>query len=410
VFTRLLQLPHAFSMSDSLPGPVIRLLVLLEGTTVTGPAKNLLEFCRVSRSLDLGPRVEVQVAVFVRGHGHLAIEGGSNELLAAAEATGLEVHCLHERFPFDPQVIRSLRKLVKCLAPDIIQTHFVKSHFLVRISRVWRLCRWIAFHHGYTTDACRTVVYNQLDRWSMRVPQRIITVCEPFKKQLSSRGIPSSRIRVLHNSISLDWLGQSREIQVQPKGSGGEGDHVVLAVGRLSKEKGLHDLVAAMDKLQQLRPDFLVQLLIVGDGPERKRLERGIKSFRLKERVKLVGHVRDVRPYYASAHVLAISSSSEGSPNALLEAMAAGVPVVATSVGGIPEIVTNGETALFVRPHNPEEMASAINLVLSNAQLSQALVRNARERIKRQHSPQSRARFLVLLYAETMGAALEVPA
>ena len=399
-------------MSDSSSAPVIRLLVLLEGTTVSGPAKNLLEFCRVSRSLDLGPRVEVLVAVFVRGREHL-IDGGSNELVAAARATGLEVHCIYERFPFDPRVIRSLRRLVKRLAPDIIQTHFVKSHFLVRISRVWRFSRWIAFHHGYTADAWRTVVYNQLDRWSLRAPHRIITVCEPFKGQLLSRGIPGPRIRILHNGISLDWLGQIREVQGQPNvGQPGDGDYdrVILAVGRLSKEKAFHDLVVAMDKLHQLRPDFRVRLLIIGEGPERKRLERGIKRFGLEERVKLVGHVRDVRPYYAAAHVLAISSSSEGSPNALLEAMAAGVPVISTSVGGIPEIATNGETALLVRPHDPEEMASAINLVLSNAQLSQALVRGARERIKREHSPQSRARFLVHLYEETMGSVLKVPA
>jgi len=389
-------------MSDSTSGPVIRLLVLLEGATVSGPAKNLLEFCRVSKSLDLGPRIEVIVAVFVRGHEHSAIDGGTNELLAAAKAIGLEVHSLHERFPFDPQVIRSLRKLVKRLAPDIIQTHFVKSHFLVRISRVWRLCHWIAFHHGYTTDARRTVVYNQLDRWSLRVPLRIITVCQPFKQQLSSRGVPVSRISVLHNSISLDWLGQ-------PNGrrpSGGDYDRVVLAVGRLSKEKAFYDLVVAMDKLRKLRPDLLVKLLIIGDGPERKRLERGIRSFRLRDRVKLVGHVRDVRPYYATAHVLAISSSSEGSPNALLEAMAAGVPVVATSVGGIPEIATNGETALLVTPHDAEAMASAINLVLSNAQLLQGLVRNSYERIKTQHSPESRALFLLQTYGETVGTHL----
>ena len=353
--------------------------------------------------------MEVLVAVFIREDEHFAIDGRSNELLAAAKAAGLEVHCLHERFPFDPQVIFSLRQLVKRLTPDIIQTHFVKSHFLVRISRVWRRCRWIAFHHGYTTDAWRTAVYNQLDRWSLRAPQQVITVCEPFKRQLSSRGIPASRIRVLHNSISLDWLGQSREIQVQPSGRRSDRsdcDRVVLAVGRLSKEKALDDLVVAMDKLHQLRPDFPVQLLIVGEGPERKRLERGIRSSRLRERMKLVGHVRDVRPYYAAASVVAISSSSEGSPNALLEAMAAGVPVVATSVGGIPEIATNGETALLVKPHNPEAMASAINLVLSNAQLSQTLVCNARERIKRQHSPKSRARFLLQLYEETSAAPL----
>src|SRR5690348_3827416 len=142
----------------------IRLLVLLEGTTVNGPAKNLLEFCRVSRDMELCRRVDISVALFVRGQKKVLTPGaGSSQFLDAANDTGVKVHCIHERFPFDPRVIWSLRKLVRRLAPDIIQTHFVKSHFLVRISGVSRFCPWVAFHHGYTRDARRTVFYNHLD-------------------------------------------------------------------------------------------------------------------------------------------------------------------------------------------------------------------------------------------------------
>jgi glycosyltransferase involved in cell wall biosynthesis len=290
-------------MIDSASSETIRLLVLLEGTTVTGPAKNLLEFCRVSRSL--GARIAASVAIFMREDNG----GRSNELLEAVRAVGLDAHCIRERFPFDPQVIRSLRQLVHGLAPDIIQTHFVKSHFLVRLSGVWRLCPWIAFHHGYTTDATRTVVYNQLDRWSLRVPCRIITVCQAFERQLTLRGAPSSRIKVLHNGISPDWLRGCAGIDGRPTAARDDlsdpqrHERVVLAVGRLSKEKAFSDLIVAMGKLRRQWPSSCVRLFIVGEGPERARIEKAIHALKLEDRVRMVGHVPDVRPYYRMADV-----------------------------------------------------------------------------------------------------------
>jgi glycosyltransferase involved in cell wall biosynthesis len=393
-------------MSDSSLTPPIRLLVILEGTTVSGPAKNVLAFCRVSRGLGVGPAVSTSFAVFVRGDNQgLATETRSNELLEALKATGADVHSIQERFPFDPGVIGGLRELVKRLEPDIIETHFVKSHFLVRLSRVWRFCPWVAFHHGYTTDARRTLIYNQLDRWSLRVPSRIVTVCQAFKRQLSSRGVPAARISILHNGVPSDWLnGCERMVQPEPGVRSEIGqrvrERVVLAVGRLSKEKAFDDLLVAINKLGELRPDLLVRLLIVGEGPERARIERVVHNLKLQDRVRMVGHVRDVGPYYRMANALAISSVSEGSPNVLLEAMAAGVPVVATSVGGIPEIVTDGKTALLREPRDPYAMAAALSLLFSDSPLSEALVREAQELIKNRYSPHSRTRFLLKLYEQ----------
>lgn len=373
---------------------------------MTGPAKNVLDFCRVSRGLGDGRAVSTSFAIFVRGDNRdPSVETPSNELHEALKSTGADVHCIQESFPFDPGVIGGLRKLVKRLQPDIIETHFVKSNLLVRLSGVWRCCPWIAFHHGYTTDATRTVIYNQFDRWSLRVPSRIVTVCQPFKQQISSRGAPASRISILHNGIPFDWLnGCETTVPPAPAAHSEIGqrgrERVALAVGRLSKEKAFVDLLVAINKLGELRPDSPVRLLIVGEGPERARIERAVRNLKLQDRVKMVGHARDVRPYYRLADVLAISSVSEGSPNVLLEAMAAGVPVVTTSVGGISEIVADRETALLVEPHDPGALAAAMNLLLSDPQLSETLVSNARKLVKGQYSPQSRARFLLKLYQE----------
>jgi glycosyltransferase involved in cell wall biosynthesis len=110
--------------------------------------------------------------------------------------------------------------------------------------------------------------------------------------------------------------------------------------------------------------------------------------------------MRDVSPYYEVADVFAISSLSEGSPNVLLEAMAASVPVVASAVGGIPEIVTDQQQALLVHPRDPRALADALACILTNRRLAQALSRAARSLAATRFSPEQRARALIELYSK----------
>ena len=117
---------------------------------------------------------------------------------------------------------------------------------------------------------------------------------------------------------------------------------MILIVGRLSREKDHLSLLRALSQLAVVRGGegaAIAHLLIVGEGPERARIEAAIRHLGLSEMVTLTGQVPSAEPYYGIADLAVLSSLSEGSPNALLEAMAARVPVVATAVGGIPEIV-----------------------------------------------------------------------
>lgn len=382
-------------MRDSLAP--IHVLSIIEGSTVSGPARLLLDFCHYSQSTDLEPRAITSLATFVRG----ATKSHSNQLLDAAAAQGLKVHCIHERSAFDPHAISGLRQLSRELAPDIIETHGTKSHFLVRLSGVWRMFPWIAFHHGYTQDAKRTQLYNQFDRWSLRAPAAVVTVCEPFRWQLAKRGAQSSRITVLHNAISPDWLQGSGYCHAPPPAEALTGPHgvcTILAVGRLSKEKAYADLILAVNHLRRLHPDLPVRLLILGEGPEKPALEQSIRSLGLQDRVLLIGHVADARPYFTVADALAISSITEGEPMVLLEAMAAGVPVVATSVGGIPEILTDHQTGLLVAPRNPQAIAGALAELLADRALSRSMAEAALEQIKSRYLSEGRARSLLQLY------------
>jgi glycosyltransferase involved in cell wall biosynthesis len=391
---------------DVVRRPTMRVIALLEGSTVSGPAKNLFEFCRVARTLSTGPAVEVTLVTF---HRSLSLDCSRNtDLIEAARQTDVAVERIPERFVFDVQVVSRLRKLVEKLNPDVIQTHASKAHFLIRCSGLGKHRPWIAFHHGYTNTDFRSPIYHGLDRWSLQAPQRIVTVSLATKEQLLRRGIAGERIAVVHNAVPARLHRQAQTsaavIRQRKIDFGVSPDEkVILCVGRLSQEKAQIEMVATLVHLRKLRPDLAVRLIMIGDGPERERISQAIQSAGLEKTVILTGHLKDLTPYYEAADVVAIPSLSEGSPNVLLEAMAFGVPVVATTVGGIPEIVAHEETALLVPLRDPGAMAAAIERMISDPCAASTLARQAREKVETDYSPELRAKSLVNIYAEVYG-------
>ncbi|HEX7316907.1 MAG TPA: glycosyltransferase [Pyrinomonadaceae bacterium] len=387
----------------------VKLLAVIEATTVTGPAKNLLAFCRRARADEpLGeglPRVETTVVTFERAGAN--DNAAPNDFVKAARDAGLETEVLRERFRFDTRVVGELRRVVERRAPDVLQTHMVKSHFFAKLSGLGKRLPWVAYHHGYTTTDLKMRAYNQLNRWSLPSAARVVTVCGPFAEQLARTGVDSKRIRVLHNSVVAPAPPPAEEVlAVRARLGLKEDEKVLLAVGRLSREKGHADLVRAVARLRETGPDVDFKLVILGEGPERAAVEEEARRLGVFERIVFAGHASDVRPFYALADALALPSHSEGSPNVLLEAMAAGVPVAATRVGGVPEIASNEETALLVPAHAPDALAEAFGRLLSDAQTARALAARAREHVLAHFSPEAYARALVGIYGELVPDAL----
>jgi glycosyltransferase involved in cell wall biosynthesis len=369
----------------------LRLLAVLEARTITGPAKNLLEFCRLARMLPGGP-VETAIVTWRRPG-----QRGGDEFLEAAGSADVEVEVVEEMSAFDRQSIAALRAIVERRHPDILQTHAVKSHFLLRASGLARQRPWVAFHHGYTFQDAKMRAYNLLDRWSLRAAVRIVTVSRAFAQQLAERGVAPDRITVVQNAIEPDWLergGVSREQARRDLGVASD-QPLVIAVGRLSREKAFDVLLQGFGIFKRQQE---ARLVIVGEGPERGNLERQAMALGVSQKVRIAGQVREVRPYYAAADVVVISSVTEGSPNVLLEAMAARVPVVATAVGGIPEIVTNEESALLVPAGDPPALVGALLRVLSGPDDANTRAARAHKLIVERHSPEARARRLAELY------------
>lgn len=370
----------------------------MEAGSVTGPAKNILEFARRSRTEENGiQRVDLSLVTYERGEG--AAE--RNNFVTASREAGVQIELVAERGRFDRSAIPQIRRIIAEQKPDIIQTHNVKSHFLMRLSGLWRKHRWLAFHHGYTTTDFRMRSYNQLDRWSLGVPDRVVTVCRAFARDLERKGVDGGRIIVRHNSVR-PFSGADASATKAVRESLPLNFPILLVVGRLSHEKGHLDLLHALDILRRRMNEERFHVVLIGEGPERERIEAERRRTGLESHITIAGLQHDMRPYYGIADIVVMPSHSEGSPNVLLEAMAAGVPAVATRVGGVPEIVADGETALLVPPRDPEAMAMAIRKMLHDDALRAKIAQKARELAENEYSPESYRRSLVNIYQDVL--------
>jgi len=375
----------------------IRILTLLEATTVSGSAKPVLAFARqAQRAPSELPRADLTVALF-----HRQGQPEENSFTAAARQAGLPLEFIRERGRFDVAVLRQLKEMVERLRPDVLWTNAVKSHFLARAAGLHRKARWLAFHHGYTATDLKMRLYNQLDRWSLRAADRVVTVCRPFAQELERRGIPSARIRIQHMPVSPLAPSSDQALELRRRLGIAAGERVVLTVGRLSLEKGHADALRVFRLLRDRMPAQPLRLLIVGDGPERRRLGALADRLGLAQSVIFAGHQDQIAAFYAAANVFLLTSHSEGSPNALLEAMSAGLPVVATRVGGVPELAENGEEALLEDRGDHEALADAVLRVFTEPDLRSRLIENGRRKAAG-HSPEWFYRSMMRIISETL--------
>jgi glycosyltransferase involved in cell wall biosynthesis len=372
----------------------IRVLAMLEARSLSGSAKAVLEFANeaalVHQSL---PKIDLSILTFDRGR-------GESRLTETIRKNGIPLHVISERGRFDRDVIPQLHAAATATSADVIWSNSVKSHFLVRHSALNKSKKWVAFHHGYTTTDLKMRVYNQLDRWSLRKADKVVTSSAAFIEELVRNHVPVQRIHVQHIPIRpFVPVSDDEKSGLRQRLGITDGTRVLLSVGRLSLEKGHTDLIHAFAKMIELSAGMPLRLILVGEGPERSRIEALSRTLNLSRVVTLTGQEDDVDPYYSLADVFVLPSHSEGCPNVLLEAMAAGVPVVATAVGGVPEVVTNGHDAILVEKRDTAGMASASVQLLKDQQFRDRLVSNARQIVLRK-SPEAYFKSLSSVFSQ----------
>jgi glycosyltransferase involved in cell wall biosynthesis len=229
-----------------------------------------------------------------------------------------------------------------------------------------------------------------------RCIDRYIAVSQHVAERLRERlGLPAARIRVIPNAVPVGRPAR-RDVRLRASVAGDPGRPLVLTVARLHAQKGLPYLLRAASAI----PDAV--FAIAGEGEEREALESLARSLGIAERVRFLGHRRDVAALLAACDVFVLPSLYEGLPLSVLEAMAAGAPVVATDIGGTNEALTNDDTGVLVPPADAAALARAIQALLADRERARRLAAAARQYVRRHHSAAAMADDVGRVYEELL--------
>jgi glycosyltransferase involved in cell wall biosynthesis len=271
----------------------------------------------------------------------------------------------------DPLTLMRLAARLRRDRADILHTHLSTASLIGSIAARLARVPAVATVHGLNSRTCFMHAH------------RIIAVSHAVRRHLLAQGLPESRIKVIYNGIDFGRYQRGPDIaKLRAQLGAARGDMLIGAVGRLGPEKGHAHLIEAVALLIQ-RESLPVRLLLVGDGRSRQTLEQLARQRGIADRVTFAGFQTDVMPYEAVLDIFCLPSLKEGLSLSALEAMALGKPVVASRVGGTPEVVAEGQTGLLVEPGNPWALAQALAALLRDPVRAQAMGEAGRARVAR---------------------------
>jgi len=320
---------------------------------VGGPERQILGQARELMRHGIQP----VVASFVQGE-----EG--TEFLSVAAAEDVETLSLACRGPLDLSPARALAAEVTRRGAAVICAHDPKASLIGYLAARHASVPLVAWVRGWTAETWRVRAYEAVHRMVLRRADMVIAVSRALADRCARAGVKRERLRVIPNAVDTNGPIGARAVDLRAELGLPAGCPLVLSVGRLSAEKGHRYLLEAALAVTAARSD--ARFVVLGAGRESARLKGQARRLGLNGRFLLPGFREDARQLMAQAEVLALPSLTEGMPNVVLEAFAVGVPVVATAVGGVPELVRDGENGWLIPEADAAELASALAAALAD--------------------------------------------
>lgn len=292
----------------------------------------------------------------------------------------IDVTALHRGAGFRPGLGRAIAQFAARHGATVLHCHQYSPFVYGSLARMWRPGLRVVFtEHGRLSDAPPSPKRRVANRFLSRAPRRVFTVSAELKQHLVAEGFSDDRVGVIYNGVDVGPMPSPelrrawrRELNIP------DGTVAIGTIARLDTVKDFGTMIRSVAGAAQRAP---VQLLIIGDGAERQALEREAQACGAPGLIRFLGHRDDARQLLAACDVYANSSISEGISLTILEAMAAGLPIVATAVGGTPEII-DASCARLVPPRDPAVMSAAFELLAVDLDLRTSLGTAARRRVE----------------------------
>ena len=321
------------------------------------------------------------------------VEGGL--LVDEIEREGVSVTVLGRRNGHDLVHARKLFRWMRINKPKIVHTHLFTAD-------AWgRTFAYLAgvpgiFSTVHSTNAWKTGLHRFVDKLLARVSDRVIACTEEVKVRIGAEGIPESRLVCIPNGVDLNRLEQAEPVDLQANFQLPEDVLVFALIGRLHEAKGHKDLIPILAELVQEGHKFVC--LFVGEGDLEKELRDEIKIRNIEDKVVFTGFRSDAIGIIKSLDFLVMPSRWEGLPITLLESMACGIPVLASRVGGIPDIVDHQKNGLLVEAGDTGSFKSSLIKLLTDDLLRRKLAVAAKRKIRQQYSAAAVAKAYESLY------------
>lgn len=355
-------------------GEPLHVLHLRDSERLCGPGKIIRDCIRANPDT----QIRFRVAAFESSERNLFLSALSR--LVATSGLPAARHRL-------PEAVRALAQLIRSEKIDLLHTHDVKANAIGLLAVRLTGTPIVATAHGRIPNSPKAKAYGMLDRILLRRMDLVFAVSQKMADMLLSEGIPPERLALARNGIMLpEHPFGMRSGALLEEGLVREGEVVLGHVGRISPEKRVVALVNAFARVASEFPT--ARLVLAGDGPDVERARAAASAAALKGRVTFLGYRSDVDSVYGALDLFVLNSRTEGLPNAVLEAMAFGVPVVATAVGGTPELVRDGETGLLIPSGNADALVQAIRAALRDRPAAMERARRARELVEREFDMQ----------------------
>ena len=313
------------------------------------------------------------------GHPAVLVAHESGELKRRAQE-GLRFFGFAPRSEFDVHAAWQLAKIIGTIKPDVIHAHDPMGVALTAMALQMKT----GLARRPLVVASRRVDFHlkrhALSRWKYGQVDVFIAASQVIAGMLATDGIPADRIATVHDGVNLSLVDKQPALDVHKTFWLPHAAPVVGNVAALAAHKGQRHLVAAAARV--IRDVADVRFVIVGEGEERPRLEKQIRDLGLERHVFLAGFRPDALGLMKAFDIFVMSSITEGLGSAVLEAMACGRPIVATSAGGIPEVVEEGVSGLLVPPHDEPAMATAIVRLLRDPAFAADLAAGGRARVE----------------------------
>ncbi len=338
-------------------------------------------------------------------------EGGRcRAFLDEAREQGFAAAALVHDTPHLAAAVRELAAFLRRDQTDVLLCNGYKASLLGRIAARREGVPVVAVSRGWTAESWKVRLYEALDRINLRWMDRVVCVSEGQAAKVRRAGVPDQRIVVIRNAVCADrfdspdsaYRGRLLALFPEPP------CRVIGAAGRLSPEKGFAVLVEAARRV--LREDPAAGVVLFGDGPERDALARQIEAAGLAGRFVLAGFRGDLDRYIPWLDLMVLPSYTEGLPNVVLEACAAGVPVVATAVGGTPEVIEDGANGYLAPPGDAATLAACLLAALDSEDARRDMGECGRRRVREEFTFEAQAAQYLRLFAALTGRSTGVTA